>query len=50
MIVLICRRFLKAPYVTRLPADWTGGRPSNLLADDAATAVRKFFADDERAC
>jgi Rad3-related DNA helicase len=50
VIVLICRRFLRPPYVTMLPADWTGGKPSGLRADDPAAAVREFFADDEPAC
>jgi DNA excision repair protein ERCC-2 len=50
VIVLICRRFLRPPYVTMLPADWTGGKLSGLRADDPAAAVREFFADDEPAC
>ena len=49
VIVLICRRFLKVPYVTMLPADWTGGSPSDLLVEDPAAAMREFFADDDTA-
>ena len=46
VIVLICRRFLAPPYVSMLPADWTGGKPSDLLAPDPAAAIREFFAGD----
>jgi DNA excision repair protein ERCC-2 len=44
VIVLICRRFLREPYVSMLPTAWTGGSPQALRHDDPVAAVRLFFA------
>jgi Rad3-related DNA helicase len=44
VIVLICRRFLAAPYRSLLPDEWTGGDAETLRRDDPAAAVREFFA------
>jgi DNA excision repair protein ERCC-2 len=43
VIALVCRRFLTEPYVSLLPADWTGGNPSSLHREDAAADVKAFF-------
>ncbi len=44
VIVLIGRRFLRPPYSTLLPEEWTGGNPSSLVLQDPAAAIRSFFA------
>ncbi len=44
VIVLICKRFLAAPYRSLLPEEWTGGNVESLRRDDPAAAVRAFFA------
>ena len=43
-IVLICKRFLREPYVSMLPREWTDGAPDNLRALDPVESVRAFFA------
>ncbi len=42
-IVLVCKRFLRDPYASLLPLDWTGGIPTTLRLDDPVAAVRAFF-------
>ncbi|MBI4914515.1 MAG: ATP-dependent DNA helicase [Acidobacteria bacterium] len=42
-IVLVCKRFLREPYASLLPLDWTGGIPTTLRLDDPVAAVRAFF-------
>jgi DNA excision repair protein ERCC-2 len=42
-IALVCRRFLRAPYASLLPQDWTGGDAETLRRDDPIEAVRAFF-------
>jgi len=44
VIVLICKRFLREPYVSMLPAAWTEGSPAALRLPDPVEAVREFFA------
>jgi DNA excision repair protein ERCC-2 len=43
VIVLMCKRFLRRPYVDLLPHDWTGGDPAELRTEDPVLAVREFF-------
>lgn len=43
VIVLVCKRFLRRPYVDLLPHDWTGGDPSELRTEDPVSAVEDFF-------
>jgi DNA excision repair protein ERCC-2 len=51
VIVLVCRRFLREPYVALLPHEWTEGEPSRLRSEDPVAAVREFFAaSDGPAC
>jgi DNA excision repair protein ERCC-2 len=47
VIVLICQRFLREPYVSMLPADWTAGEPGNLRIVEPHDALRRFFAANE---
>jgi DNA excision repair protein ERCC-2 len=42
-IVLICKRFVREPYVSMLPHDWTAGDPASLRAADPVESVRRFF-------
>ena len=44
VIVLICQRFLREPYVSLLPADWTAGDPTALRIAEPQAALRRFFA------
>jgi DNA excision repair protein ERCC-2 len=50
VIALICRRFLRAPYVALLPGDWTGGEPRQLRCTDPGAAVRAFFDRQQELC
>ena len=43
-IVLICKRFLREPYVSMLPTAWTDGSPATLRSPDPVESVREFFA------
>jgi len=43
-IVLICKRFLREPYVSMLPTAWTDGSPHSLRSLDPVESVRAFFA------
>ncbi len=43
VIVLIGRRFQDGRHARYLPADWTGGDPSTLLAEDPEFSIRRFF-------
>jgi len=43
-IVLICQRFLREPYLSLLPHDWTDGRPQSLRYADPVTAVHEFLS------
>jgi len=43
-IVLICKRFLREPYVSMLPSEWAGDTPQSLRRLDPVAAVREFFA------
>ncbi len=43
-IVLICKRFLREPYFSMLPRDWTDGTPASLRSLDPVESVRSFFA------
>ena len=43
VIVLLCRRFLEEPYVSRLPRDWYRESPEELVTADPAAAIRAFF-------
>jgi len=42
-IVLVCRRFLREPYVSMLPADWTGEDAGALRLEHPVAAVRSFL-------
>jgi len=42
-IILLCRRFLRRPYLSLLPEDWSGGDGSCLRFPDPVAAVREFF-------
>lgn len=44
VIVLICQRFLEEAYVERLPRDWYRHSARELIADNAAEEIGKFFA------
>ncbi len=46
VIVLICGRFLEEPYVDRLPREWFNHSPRELVSENPAKDIRKFFADD----
>jgi len=48
VIALLCRRFLKEPYVSHLPRDWYDRSPAELAAADPAGEIRRFFAGRER--
>ena len=50
VIALICRRFLREPYVALLPSDWTGGEPRQLRCTDPGAAVRAFFDRQQELC
>ena len=43
-IVLICKRFLREPYVSMLPTAWTDGSPATVRSPDPVESVREFFA------
>jgi DNA excision repair protein ERCC-2 len=47
-IVLVCKRFLREPYFSLLPQEWTAGSPATLRSRDLAGSVHRFLA--ERAC
>jgi DNA excision repair protein ERCC-2 len=44
VIALLCRRFLEEPYVSRLPRDWYGEAPQELVSRHPAEEIREFFA------
>ena len=44
VIALLCARFLEEPYVSRLPRDWYGESPSELVTRKPADEIREFFA------
>jgi DNA excision repair protein ERCC-2 len=44
VIALLCARFLEEPYVSRLPRDWYGESPSELVTRKPAEEIREFFA------
>jgi DNA excision repair protein ERCC-2 len=43
VIALICRRFLEQPYASRLPRDWYGETPAELVTNRPAEEIREFF-------
>ncbi len=43
VIALICRRFLEEPYASRLPRDWYGDTPAELVTNRPADEIREFF-------
>jgi DNA excision repair protein ERCC-2 len=43
VIALLCARFLEEPYVSRLPRDWYGETPAELVTRRPAEEIRKFF-------
>ena len=43
VIALICRRFLEEPYASRLPRDWYGETPQELVTNRPAEEIREFF-------
>lgn len=42
-IILLCRRFLRRPYLSLLPEEWSGGDGGSLRFADPVAAVRDFF-------
>ena len=44
VIALLCARFLEEPYVSRLPRDWYGESPRELVTRKPAEEIREFFA------
>lgn len=44
VIVLICRRFLEEPYVSKLPRDWYIDTPAELVTQRPADEIREFFS------
>jgi DNA excision repair protein ERCC-2 len=44
VIVLLCRRFLQAPYLAHLPRDWYDRSPAELIAAKPDEEIRDFFA------
>ncbi len=46
VIALVCRRFLREPYVSMLPREWSGATPETLRHADPGSAVRTFFAGE----
>lgn len=49
-IVLICKRFLRQPYLGLLPEEWSGGDGRLLQTPDPVAAVRAFFEPDLNSC
>ncbi len=43
VIALLCARFLEEPYASRLPRDWYGESPSELVTRRPAEEIREFF-------
>jgi DNA excision repair protein ERCC-2 len=43
VVVLACRRFLRAPYTSYLPADWYGDDPSELVSTSVGADTAAFF-------
>jgi DNA excision repair protein ERCC-2 len=43
VIALICRRFVEEPYASRLPRDWYGETPMELVTNRPAEEIREFF-------
>jgi DNA excision repair protein ERCC-2 len=43
VIALICQRFLQMPYADYLPKDWFEETPAELIAQDPAAEILKFF-------
>jgi DNA excision repair protein ERCC-2 len=48
VIALICGRFLEEPYASRLPRDWYGETPAELVTHRPAEEIREFFEKYER--
>jgi len=46
VIALICARFLEEPYRSWLPRDWYDRTPTELVSENPAEDVRRFFARD----
>jgi DNA excision repair protein ERCC-2 len=44
VIVLLCQRFLQAPYLAHLPRDWYDRTPAELIAAKPDQEIRNFFA------
>lgn len=49
-IVLICKRFLRQPYLRLLPEEWSGGDGRRLVVPDPVAAVQEFFKQDPCTC
>jgi DNA excision repair protein ERCC-2 len=45
VIALVCRRFLREPYLSLLPEDWRGSGGEGLRVANPRRAVRAFFRD-----
>jgi DNA excision repair protein ERCC-2 len=43
VVVLACRRFLRAPYKSYLPSDWYGDDPAELLSTSVGADTAAFF-------
>jgi DNA excision repair protein ERCC-2 len=43
VVVLACRRFLRAPYASYLPEDWYGDDPSELRSTSVGADTAAFF-------
>ncbi|MFZ5788828.1 MAG: helicase C-terminal domain-containing protein, partial [Acidobacteriota bacterium] len=50
VIVLVCRRFLRDPYFSLLPREWTDGDPGTLRSADLRDRVTAFFSASEDSC
>ncbi len=50
VIVLICERFLKEPYLSLLPEEWRAGGVAALRPADPVAAVHQFFASLDGVC
>ncbi|MEO6035774.1 MAG: ATP-dependent DNA helicase [Verrucomicrobiota bacterium] len=44
VIALICQRFLQMPYADYVPKDWFDETPAELIAQNPAEEIRKFFS------
>ncbi len=43
VIALLCQRFLQEPYVSRLPRDWYGESPLELMTRSPVKEIHEFF-------